>query len=235
MEKKKKWGMKVMENLNLQLLIFDMDGLILDTERIALKSWEIMLKEYEYQFDKEFLISLFGTTEDSMEARFKNHYGQDFPFEQFRQRCMQERLKMIEQEGETLIKYGLTDLLNFAKTNKIQTAVATSTVRSIAEKSLKLSGLLNSFDTIVCGDEIKNSKPQPDIFLKAAEKANVSPENAIVLEDSSNGIKAASNANMRCIWIKDIVIPSEEVLSLTWAKPQNLKEVILLLSPFITK
>lgn len=224
-----------MINENLQLLIFDMDGLILDTERIALKSWEIMLKEYQYQFDKDFLISLFGTTEASMESRFKNRYGQDFPFEKFRQRCMQERLKMIEQEGQSLVKYGLTDLLDFTKTNKIQTAVATSTVRSIAEKSLKLSGLLNSFDTIVCGDEIENSKPHPDIFLKAAEKADVSPENAIVLEDSENGIKAANNANMRCIWIKDIVIPSEEILELTWAKPQNLKEVISLLSPFVTK
>lgn len=231
MKKKNKWGMLIMREENLQLLIFDMDGLILDTERIALKSWQIMLEEYNYQFDQNFLISLFGTTEVSMESSFKNRYGQDFPFQNFRLRSSQERLKMIEKEGESLVKYGLIDLINFAKQHGIQTAVATSSVRSIANRSLELSGLLSYFDIIVCGDEIKNSKPQPDIFLKAAEKAGVSPKNTIVLEDSENGIKAAINGTMRCIWIKDIVIPSEETLAFTWAKLKNLKEVIPFISP----
>lgn len=212
-----------------QLLIFDMDGLMLDTETIAVKSWKEVLERFGYQFDHDFTYGLFGFNETQMEISFKKQYGQDFPFLSFQKDFTQTRLKIIGQEGKALIKYGLIELLEYASKNHIKTAVATSTYRKIVDWTLDLCGLTNYFDTVVCGDEIKHSKPDPEIFLKAAKKTNTPVDNAIVLEDSSNGIKAAHSAGMRCIWIKDIGLPPKEIQSLAWAKPQNLKEVIPLL------
>ena len=210
------------------MLIFDMDGLMVDTERMAIESWEICLKKLNLPIDREFLISLMGTTKFSIYSKFDDKYGKDFDYEhkiqpQFAQKKME---LIIAEKPENLRKKGLIELINFAKENGLKIAVASSSTKDEVEKILKKAEVIDFFDFIICGDEVKNGKPDPEIFLKAVEKAGVSKENTIILEDSTNGLLAAYNAGIKSIFVKDIVSPPEEVLKTVWKKADSLIDVI---------
>lgn len=211
-----------------KMLIFDMDGLMVDTERMAIESWEICLKKLNLPIDREFLISLMGTTKFSIYSKFDEKYGKDFDYEhKIQPQFAQKKMELIMAEKpENLRKKGLIELINFAKENGLKIAVASSSTKEEVEKILTKAEVFKFFDFIICGDEVKNGKPDPEIFLKAVEKASVSKENTIVLEDSTNGLLAAHNAGIKSIFIKDIVSPPEEVLKTVWKKVDSLIDVI---------
>lgn len=211
-----------------KMLIFDMDGLMVDTERMAIESWEICLKKLNLPIDREFLISLMGTTKFSIYSKFDDKYGKDFDYEhKIQPQFAQKKMELIMAEKpENLRKKGLIELINFAKENGLKIAVASSSTKYEVEKILKRAEVIDFFDFIICGDEVKNGKPDPEIFLKAVEKSGISKENTIILEDSTNGLLAAHNAGIKSIFIKDIVSPPEEVLKTVWKKVDSLIDVI---------
>jgi beta-phosphoglucomutase-like phosphatase (HAD superfamily) len=129
------------------------------------------------------------------------------------------------EENGMPVKLGLYELLDFLEDNKISKALATSSERIKAEKYLTLGNVIDRFDCTVCGDEVEKGKPDPEIFQKAAQKAGFNSKDCIVLEDSENGILAASGAGMMPIFIKDVKDLSEDTKKLIFKEFQSLIEV----------
>lgn len=193
-----------------RLIIFDMDGLMFDTERIYFRAWSKIMDKYQYQFDFEVYKKLMARNSTAMERILKDIYGDDFPFDKINAERRQEGENIIYNEGIPH-KQGLIELLDYLEESDILKVVATSSMREKALRYLDKAGVLNRFTSIVCGSDIKESKPNPEIFEKAAQLFNVDKSDCIVLEDSPNGIRAAFAADMRCIFVPDLVQSDEEI------------------------
>jgi len=207
-----------------ELIIFDMDGLIFDSERLAYEVWQAVLGRHGHEINFEFYRKLIGSNEERIKTLCLEKYGKDFPFEELKKERYQEMDKLIKEKGLAL-KPGLLELLNFLKDKPVKKAVATSTNRERAYKLLNLHHLVPYFDIILCGDEITKSKPDPEIFLKVCEKLNCRPTKTMVLEDSIAGIIASYNGKMMPIMIPDMIEPNEEVKDKTFKCFNNLLEV----------
>lgn len=208
----------------IRLVIFDMDGLILDSETVYVYSAGKALELMGYHNDKSFIIDTLGIGWDvSRKIYERNCPGIDH--EKFRD-------KLHEVEDEYLEghpfekKKGLMELLKYLKENDIYTAVATSTHRLTAEKRLSDAGVLECFDCIICGDDIVEGKPSPQIYLKVLERMNIEAKNALVLEDSMNGLLSANNAGIECIVVPDICIIPDDILEKAYAVAEDLGCVI---------
>lgn len=216
-----------LENLDIQLVIFDMDGLMIDTERLAMIAFSKTMEENGYEFDKALFLELIGVPILNMEQQLLKKYGSEFPFLEMMDCFRANRVKYMEQYGITA-KKGLTELLEHLENKGIKKAVATSSVRSVMEKSLKDIGVFHYFEYSVCGDEVLIGKPNPEVFIKALSKASVKPENALVLEDSMNGIRASHNASIRPIFIQDLVPLANDVKDYIFMQMDDLSQVISL-------
>ena len=136
-----------------------------------------------------------------------------------------ELLVQAIEEGQVPMKPGAKEILNFLRENNIKIALATSAKRNRMIMQLKMGNIENGFDAIVCGDDITNSKPDPEIFLKAAQKLSVNPENCVVVEDSPSGIKAAYSAEMMGLHVEDLKKADKEILEHCHKSFKNLFEI----------
>lgn len=211
--------------LNVECLIFDMDGLMFDSERIAAISLREAGEKFGYEIKDEVRNQLLGRNKNDGIQVMKNTYGEDFPVEEVFKYSMVVRDQYIKDYGLP-IKEGLIELLDYAKAKKIKMVVASSSSRNVIKENLLLTNTTFYFDQIIGGDEVVNSKPNPEIFLKACEKCSVHADKALVLEDSESGILAAKNAGIKVICIPDLVIHSKEINELTHRVLNNLEEVI---------
>lgn len=208
----------------IKLIIFDMDGLMFDTEKIAFTSWKKAASYYNYEFDNEIFMKTLGSNYKRTKEIFLNYFGEQFPFDVIINKGIEIAEDLIKINGVP-IKSGLVELLNSLKNLKLKKAVATSTSRNRALALLKKAGVDEYFDYVLCGDEIEKSKPNPEIFLKTADKLECLPENCLVLEDSEVGIKAAYNAGMLPIMIPDMKEPDQELKKLTFKQFNSLHDV----------
>ncbi len=206
------------------LIIFDMDGLMFDTETLAIKLWDKVGKKFGYEIEPELVIKTIGIDVKGTEKIFMDHFGGDFPFMEIRTLREEYAFRYMEEKGMP-VKPGLFELLDFLEDNKIRKALATSSERIKAEKYLILGNVVDRFDYAVCGDEVKNGKPDPEIFLKVAQKAGFNNEECSVLEDSESGILSASRAGMKSIFIKDVKDLSEDTKKLVFKEFKSLLEV----------
>ena len=209
---------------NIKAFIFDMDGLILDTERIAFKSYKEALKEYGYDFSEAFFLTLVGTNVKLTKELCLNRYGSWFPFDLLHENHNKITEEYIKKNGVPL-KEGVNELIDYLKEKDYKIALATSSDREKAEYLLELVKIKDKFDYIICGNDIVNSKPNPEIFLKAAENLKVEPKECVVIEDSKFGVKAAVNAGMKVINVPDMKMPNSEVKSMAFKIFNNLLEV----------
>lgn len=173
----------------IELVIFDMDGVMFDTEKISYRSWKKLGKKYNYNTDDDIFKKTVGLNIKSTRQVYKKHFGANFPFEKMRNEEIKMMKDCILSEGVP-VKYGVYELLSCIKNRNLKIALATSALKERAELLLNLSDTKKYFDVITCGDEIINGKPDPEIFLKTAQKLSCEPENCEVLEDSENGITA---------------------------------------------
>lgn len=210
-------------------ILFDMDGLMIDTERMAQRAWQRAGAEFGFTLPDALYLQAVGRTAKATEVLFRAGLGVDFPFEAVYARKQHYLYTAIEEEGIPT-KPGLLELLDLVDQQGIAKAVATSTARMLALKKLTAANLLHRFETMVCGDEVAQGKPAPDIFLAAAAKLGVAPAHCIVLEDSSAGIQAAHAAGMRAIWVPDLIQPTATMTPLADRVLTNLYQVIDLLS-----
>lgn len=206
---------------NIELIIFDMDGLMFDTETVSYEAWVNAAAYYNFHITKDLFERTIGTNLNKTREILVNNFGERFPFELVRDKRMAISKEIVETKG-VVIKKGLYELLEYLEAKKYKMAVATSTSRSRATKLLQSANVDKYFECILCGDEIENSKPNPEIFIKVSEKLNCNVQNCVVLEDSENGILAAKNAGMIPILIPDIIQPSMEIEQLAFLKLDNL-------------
>ncbi len=211
-------------------VIFDMDGLMLDTERMAHRLWTAVATELGFDLRDELFLQLVGRTRADTDGILTRELGPSFPLTAFRQICTERWLAEISRTGIAR-KAGLLELLDTIDETDVRTAVATSTRRVGADRSLAAAGIDGRFHCIVTGDEVRRGKPAPDIFLLAAERLEVEPRECVVLEDSLYGIRAAHAAGMIPVMVPDLVPPTDDVRALAHRVVQSLVEARTYLFP----
>src|SRR5690554_689698 len=187
-----------------KLIIFDMDGLLLDSEKIAIQCWEQVFIENNIKFDRNKLKQLIGMGQADATAYFEKEFKDPTAFKRL-VKMKNEIYLNYRQKNSIDVKQGIIELISMLKKHQVKIAVATSTSQEKASKLLKETNLYDLFDYHMFGDMVENSKPNPEIFLNVLQYFKVSQEETLVLEDSFYGVKAANNGNIDVIWIKDIV------------------------------
>lgn len=205
-------------------VIFDLDGLLADTEIISLKVYQELLKDFGIPFTEEtYSREYSGHREEENVQRFLDTYDLPWNFDQTLEKVYELEARILAK-GVNL-KKGAKNLLAFLQREGIPIALATSSVESRARIILGSNGILSLFDHLVFAKDVKRSKPYPDIFLKACSDLNVLPENCLVLEDSEAGIEAAYRAGIPVICIPDLKMPAQSFLNKTEQVFQNLDAV----------
>jgi len=192
-------------------VIFDMDGLMLDTEVLGPQTWREAAATIGVDFDLDLLPSMIGRNYRDCREMLREHYGQAYPVEQLTATCLSVFDAIVAREGIAL-KAGLRELLDWLEAENVMRAVATSTRRDRAEAQLTQHGLFARFATLVGGNEVERGKPAPDIFLLAASRLDVAAADCVVLEDSEPGVRAALAAGMMPIMVPDLHHPSASLL-----------------------
>ncbi len=187
-------------------IIFDMDGLMLNSEVIFHEAWQTTLVDLGYDLDTATYLKLVGCSNDLAEKLLLNLLGTDFPIERFRDGWMARWERLVAQGIP--IKPGLWPLLDWLDKINLPKAVGTSSGDHEAQTSLKSTGLWSRFQTIVTVDQAGAGKPAPDIFLTAANALDIAPANCLVLEDSNAGVQAAVAAGMAVIMVPDLQVPT---------------------------
>jgi len=193
-------------------VIFDMDGLLLDTEQVALRTFTETCAHFGLSFDLELYHQCIGSNLQRT-ANILEKGIDGFSKEKF---MPVWNAAYVENavEKSVPIKTGVLDFLNMLRSSNVPCAIATSSPRRNATRKLENSGLSGYFSEFMFGDEVTDSKPHPEIYLKAAEKLEIDPKNCLALEDSDNGVRAAHGAGMFVFQVPDIVDPSADVLKL---------------------
>lgn len=191
-------------------IIFDMDGVILDTERIYLEIWTKVFKNYNYNLDKYVYISVMGRGRKVVKEVFKKEYGDNLPIEEMYIQ-KDELLKKAIENNEVPMKEGAIQVLNYLKSNNYKIALATSAMRERVNIHLSYEKIDKYFDVIITKDDITKTKPDPEIFMLAAEKLGIDPTNCVVIEDSPAGIGAAYNAKMQVWHVEDLKAADEYI------------------------
>ncbi|NIE78385.1 HAD-IA family hydrolase [Pantoea sp. Ap-967] len=191
--------------------IFDMDGTMFDTERLRFKTLkQASLEIFGQALSEQTLIGSLGLSAKKAEALAKAHHGEHFPYADIRQRADELELEYVRSHGVP-IKAGLLEVLERLRKSGLTLAVATSSRRAIAEEYLINANVLKYFDITVCGDEVSQGKPHPEIFQRAARALNCPPAQCFMVEDSENGLLSAIRAEGQAILIEDIKPPATEV------------------------
>lgn len=194
--------------MNYQAAIFDMDGLLLDTERVCMRVFQEACEVQKLPFYEDVYLSIIGRNAAGIEAIFRKAYGNELD------RLHQEwrtRYNAVVMHEAIPVKDGVVELLEWLKEQNFPTAVATSTAKEVAKIKLELAGLSKYFDNLTTGCEVSNGKPDPEIYLLAANRLDMEPTKCLAFEDSNNGVRAAVAANMSTFQIPDLVEPCEEV------------------------
>lgn len=208
----------------IKAIIFDMDGLMIDSERVTFECYQERLKDMNLTMDEEFYKTLLGKPIKGIYQRFYDVYGNDFPIENVIQDVHQLMAERFETEGVP-VKKGLVELLHYLKDNNYKTIVATSSNRDRVDKILAQAKITEFFDDSICGDEVTKGKPNPEVFLKSCQKLGVNVDGAIVLEDSEAGIQASYDANIKVICIPDMKYPEKQYEEKTFKILKDLTEV----------
>ena len=205
-------------------VIFDMDGVIFDTERIISDLWREVADEHSIPNIDEAIHRCIGITDAATKKVFEDLYGIDFPYGHYK-KMVSVRFHERCDGGRIPTKPGIRELLTFLKSKNIKTAVASSTRTAVVMEEIRDAGLSDFFDVIIGGDKVTHSKPNPEIFLLAAETLGEAPCDCYVIEDSFNGIRAARGAGMHPVMVPDMLAPDDEILSLSEAVFPSLLEV----------
>ncbi|MDR2965521.1 MAG: HAD family phosphatase [Treponema sp.] len=204
-------------------VIFDMDGLMFDTENLTIPFWDIAGKKFGYNIPPEIVLKTVGISAARSRVIMLEEYGDNFPYDDIRGEFRQIVINDIEKNGVPK-KPGLDYLLDRLSAAKIPFGLATSSLRETALFMLERAGVLDKFAAVTGGDEVENGKPAPDIFLKAAEKLRCSPSDCVGFEDSPAGLRGLHAAGIKSIFIKDNLEPPPEVLETVWLRCRDLQE-----------
>ncbi len=200
-------------NILYKAVVFDMDGIIFDSERAVMQCWKGVASRHNIPDIEKAILACTGTTMVRTREIMLNLYGADFPYDEY----ARESSVIFHSRydgGRLPMKQGVKELLTFLKEHDKKIALASSTRQQVVTDELRDAGIIGYFDRIICGDMVSRSKPAPDIFLKACEELNVSPSDSYAIEDSYNGIRAAHAGGLHPIMVPDLLPADEEMQSL---------------------
>lgn len=197
-------------------VIFDMDGIIFDSERLVLDCWERIGEKYGIPDIGEVFMRCIGTNRVRTRQIVDEHYGKTFPYEKFSAESSALFHEVTEKEGLP-IKAGVREILTYLREEKIPLGLASSTRIAVVTQELKDAGLYEYFQTVVGGDLLENSKPAPDIYLMTCERMGVLPEKTYAIEDSYNGVRSAYSAGLHSVMVPDMLPATEEMRNLSEA------------------
>ena len=215
--------------MNIKAVLFDMDGLMVDTESLATEAFIHSAKKQGYDMTKEETLLVLGFTTKSIYEFWENYFkNSDVSGKQL----VDDHYKYIENilftTGPSKMPY-IEELLKYLKESNYKVAVASSSNMDHIINNMEKTGLKKYIDEFASGAEVENGKPAPDVFLLAAERLGVKPENCLVLEDSKAGVIAGSSAGAKVIMVPDMFKPDEECKERTYRIVGNLGEVISIL------
>lgn len=209
----------------MRAVVFDMDGVLFDTEVVCMKSWTAIAARWGLPGMEEVFPKCIGLNANDSRQVVLEAYGEDFDYPVFRQETAEWFRNYIEENGLP-IKPGVHRLLDWLKENGYQIGLASSTRGESVFSHLKQAGIGGFFETVVTGDMVEHSKPRPDIYLLACERLGVEPGQAYAIEDSPNGIRAAHAAGLCPVMVPDMVEPDGEILRLCRIVLRDLVQVL---------
>ena len=204
--------------------IFDMDGLLFDTERLCRDAWQSVAREEGYEMDDALFIACVGRNARDTREYVLGALGSDFPYERFSERAgtwMRDRMR----DSGPPQKPGARRILEYFRAHDIPMALATSTSEKSARWMVERAGLSSFFGAFAFGSEVAKGKPAPDIFLLAKSRlGDMSPARCAVFEDSPAGLRAGTAAGMRTVFVPDLIAPSVELAPFIWKRVSTLEE-----------
>ena len=209
-------------------MLFDLDGLLINTEEFSKRSFESASAEFKLGDRIDLFLSLIGTNEQHHNQRLDEELRDAVDPVAFRECWIEHFHQLLAKEPIGLMP-GVSEILTYANEVGIKCAVATSSTTPAAEKKISEAGIREHFQTITCGDQVAISKPHPEIYEKAGASVNADMSRSIGLEDSANGVRAAHAAGLHVIQIPDLVVPSDELLQLGHRVCDSLHDVLELL------
>lgn len=210
----------------IKAVLLDMDGTILDTEAIHKKCWERAMNEAGIDYTPRTFYDLIGLNDKSSYEYFKSNFGiTDELYNKISVNAYFYADEYVIKNGIN-VKKGFFELSDFIADKGLKTAVVTSSIRSVAENNFKLAKIIRPFDAIIGGDCVTNGKPDSEPFLKAAKAVGILTEECLAVEDSSNGIRSAHAAGIKCVYIKDMTDIPDNVKALADYKAESLDKII---------
>ncbi len=209
----------------IKAVIFDMDGLMLDTEVLLQKFWCRSAQSLGYNMTPEIVLGIRSLSSGFAVKHLKRVLGEDFDYQKVRARRIELMNAYIAEHG-IVKKKGLDELLDYLAQTPIKSAVCTATDFARTEMYLKSVNVFHKFDEFICGNMVKIGKPAPDIYRFACEKLGLEPDECIALEDSPNGVISASTAGLNVIMVPDLTKPSDDIKPLICAECESLDRVI---------
>ncbi|WP_044913406.1 HAD family hydrolase [Butyrivibrio sp. WCE2006] len=210
--------------MEVKAVLFDLDGTLIDTEKYYQIVWPKAVEHFGFSMTREQALQLRSLGRPFAPLRFKEWYGESFDYNEVRNYRKKLFEEIVAKEGIG-IKKGAKEILQWLKDRGILISTATATDEERTTRYLEKVGLLQYFDKICCATMVREGKPQPDIYLYAAEQVGVPKENCIAVEDAPNGVKSASMAGIKTIFIPDQNDDEEEVKGLYYKKINSLLEL----------
>ena len=210
-------------------VLFDMDGLLLDSERLARDAFVRACEDHGYAADLVTYQQCIGSTYDKTRELIMAAYGEDFPYEAIDERWSHHYHARLAK-GPVPVKEGALALLTHLRVRDVPMALVTSTRRATAEEKLEATGLIRFFSSLICGGETERGKPDPDPYLAGAARLELEPTRCWAVEDSANGVRAAVSAGCTVFQVPDLVAPTAELEQLGHQIVESLREVQAALS-----
>ena len=214
-----------MTHQNIQAVIFDLDGTLIDTERTAQRAWQRAFAEFGFALPDDVYLQAVGRTAPDTHRLWRAVLGEAVPLDDIRAR-KQTLLDGFYASEDIALMPGALELLEVLHERRTPRAVATSTLSEAAHRKLRRTGLHHRFDAVVCGDEVAHGKPAPDIFLEAARRLHVDPSNCVVIEDSEAGVRAAHAAGAPVLMVPNMKPASDALRLLARAVFADLHQVL---------
>lgn len=205
--------------------IFDLDGTLIDTEKIYRVIWPRAIKQLGFEFSDERFLSLRSLGRPFAPAKFKEWYGEEFDYDKARKIRKGFFDEHIAEHGIEL-KYGAIELLTYLRDSGIVTAIATATDPVRAKEYMDMTGLSGYFDKVISATMVPEGKPSPFVYQYACEQLGFKPSECVAVEDAPNGIKSAFSAGLKVIMVPDLTEPDEEILSMLTLKASSLMDII---------
>lgn len=214
-----------MQKLNCKAVVFDLDGTLIDTEKIYHIAWPKAIADMGYTLTEEMFLSLRSLGRPFAPAKFKEWFGDDFDYDQARAIRKQYFNDYVKAHGITR-KTGAVELLTYLHEKKITTAIATATDPERANQYLTMTELSGYFDRIISATMVDEGKPSPKVYAYACEQLGLSPGECVAVEDAPNGIRSAYGAGMQVIMVPDLSQPDEELREMLFASVESLDQII---------